>query len=142
MTRINVVPVEKLHRTHLVAEYKEITRVYGLVRNQLQKNRKLPTDLPRDYTLGTGHVKFFYNKLAFITKRYMALVLEMRSRGYSPNAIEIKDLCKDIDTRYFQDYTPTPEACSLNIARLIERNPVEGYYEAVFEDHSYSRSGT
>jgi deoxyribonuclease (pyrimidine dimer) len=139
MTRINVVPVEKLHRTHLVAEYKEITRVYGLVRKQLQSKKKLPTDLPRDYTLGTGHVKFFYNKLGYITNRYNSLVQEMVARGYNPNPISINDLSEGIDSRYFQGYTPTPEACSLNIARLIERNPEEGYYEKVLEGDTHSR---
>lgn len=29
--------------------------------------------LPLHYTLGTGHVLFFYNKLGFISKRYVEL---------------------------------------------------------------------
>ena len=32
MTRINVVPVQELQREHLVAEYKEIVRVFALAR--------------------------------------------------------------------------------------------------------------
>lgn len=74
MTRINLVPPEELHRLHLIAEYRELPRVFSLAREGVE--------IPETYTFGHGHVKFFYNKLWFITLRHRLLVLEMERRGY------------------------------------------------------------
>ncbi|MBP7000765.1 pyrimidine dimer DNA glycosylase/endonuclease V [Amaricoccus sp.] len=37
MTRINVVPPEELSRAHLVAEYRELPRVFGMVRAMIAR---------------------------------------------------------------------------------------------------------
>ena len=37
MTRINVIPVDELVNKHLLAEYHEITRVFGLVKKSILK---------------------------------------------------------------------------------------------------------
>ena len=80
MTRINCIPVEELTDKHLIAEYRELPRVFKLARDP-----KPGEHIPTYYSLGRGHVKFFYNKLFYLEKRFLALVLEMRARGFKPN---------------------------------------------------------
>lgn len=123
MTRINVVPVESLSRLHLQGEYKEITRVFGLVRKAQQRgNNKFNLNAPKEYTLGTGHVLFFYTRLGYILNRYKELSNEMRNRGYSPNQIDDDSLLDGIHKSWIGDYTPTQEAIEINLQRIKERS--------------------
>lgn len=122
MTRINVVPVKDLSRLHLIAEYREITRLPGNLKSSLERKCKpfKLTEIPSQYTLGTGHVKFFYNKMLFLQNRFKALVNEMLERGYNPT---FRDdtifIPKDIS--FYNDYTPTQKAIEINIERIKER---------------------
>ena len=119
MTRINVVPVQELQREHLVAEYKEIVRVFALARAaQYELHKK---KIPNEYTLGTGHVLYFYDKLKYITERYNSLCTEMITRGYRCNRVEQSELERGIDRSLFWDYIPTDAALALNRARISER---------------------
>ena len=74
MTRINLIPPSELCDKHLIAEMHELPRVFRLA-------RPCP-DAPKQYTLGKGHVKFFYDKIAFLHGRFIALVDEMLNRGF------------------------------------------------------------
>jgi len=121
MTRINIVPPSELTVKHLVAEYREITRLPKNLKKSL--NRKTPfllSEIPFSYTLGTGHVKFFYNKMKFLEKRFEDLVEEMLSRGYNPNYRD-SSIFKNCDDIFYNDYTPTPEALEINRQRIKER---------------------
>jgi deoxyribonuclease (pyrimidine dimer) len=119
MTRINVVPVQELQREHLVAEYKEIVRVFALARSaQYELHKK---KIPNEYTLGTGHVLYFYDKLKYITERYNSLCTEMKHRGYVCNRVEQSELERGIDRSLFWDYSVTDAALALNRARISER---------------------
>lgn len=118
MTRINVVDPKILHQKHLVVEYREIPRVFGLARSG--------DDIPTAYTLGAGHVKFFYDKLLFITIRHRLLVLEMQRRGYMTNHESLVDLLYASDPALRGNYRPTFEAKMLNLFRLREKLP--GFY--------------
>lgn len=127
MTRVNVVPVQELHQKHLVAEYREIVRVFSLVRN-CQNDKKFTPSLflskrkpPTEYVLGTGHQLFFYTRLGYILNRYHELTKEMRDRGYNPNPIPDNDLKKDIDKKWFKEYIPTQEAKQINRSRISQR---------------------
>jgi hypothetical protein len=114
MTRINVVPVQELSRQHLVAEYREITRLPGNLRDSLNRTTK-PFDLaeiPPSYILGKGHVKFFYDKMLFLEKRFEALVNEMLARGYNPSYKD-SSIFRTV-SQFYNDYTPTSEALELN----------------------------
>ena len=122
MTRINVVPVQELHPKHLVAEYREIVRVFALVRKRVQAKKPL-ADHPFEYTLGTGHVKFFFDKLTYISNRYKELTQEMINRGYNPNPIPLETLHAGIPRLYFFDWEPTEEALRINRQRIKERMP-------------------
>ena len=126
MTRINVVPVSELTDKHLTGENHEILRPLNLVRKAIARkinkyNFNDKVKCPDAYTMGTGHVLFFYNKLGFILNRYQELQDEMRLRGYSPNSVSVESLKDGIDAWWFGDYTPTTEALKINRQRLAKR---------------------
>ena len=121
MTRINVVPVEELTREHLQGEYHEITRVFTLARAAQNEVIRGSKKLPLKFTLGAGHVLFFYNKLGWIADRYEQIADEMRKRGYKPNQISRESLLEGIDKRLQHSYNVTQEALALNRERINER---------------------
>ena len=122
MTRINVVPPKDLHDRHLVAEYHELPRVYGLVRKSIAKGMT-PKDFEKyeNYTLGTGHVKFFYTRLKWLAERQASLVEEMLSRKMRPQHIRFEELFRGIPRAWFNDWTADEEAINTNRLRLQER---------------------
>lgn len=119
MTRINVVPPSELTGKHLVAETREIVRVFALTRKSQHELHK--KKIPNEYTLGTGHVTYFYDKLKYITERYNSLCTEMSNRGYVCNRVEQSELERGIDRSLFWGYAPTDSALALNRARISER---------------------
>ena len=120
MTRINLVPPSELSRQHLIAEYKELPRIFSLVRVAAIRGEK-PEDMPQKFTLGTGHVRFFYPRLRWLCRRFRSLVCEMNERGYNPQ--HITTLTDAIPDEWLGDYEPTPEDIALSRARLVERDP-------------------
>lgn len=123
MTRINVVPVEELTTKHLVAEYRENPRVFALVHKAYINRTKWYNKQPQNYTLGTGHVLFFYNRLKYISTRQKQLVDEMIKRGYNPQFTEcLEQQWKDkFPQNYWNDYVPTEQALEINRQRIKER---------------------
>lgn len=107
MTRINCgIPTKELIREHLLAEHREIKRIP----NCIKKGRYNLKNVPKQFTLGTGHVSFFYNKLLYLKKRYEELYKECTDRGYDVTyygeAFEnIKDNVHLI--HLWNDYVPT-----------------------------------
>ena len=126
MTRINVVPVQELSREHLVAEYREIARVPNNLKKSLTRKGKpfCLSEIPPDYVLGTGHVKFFFNKMLFLQKRFEELVKEMIRRNYTPTYVDSSIFIPE-DKTYYNDYIPTKEALEKNINRIKERTKDE-----------------
>lgn len=115
MTRINCVPVTELVDKHLLAEYRELPRVFKLA-------RKCP-DAPKTYILGTGHVKFFYNKLTRLYLRQKELVNEMLKRGFKPqyDPDDLLLLKSKKNEGCWGNWEPTEEALLLNRKRISER---------------------
>jgi hypothetical protein len=124
MTRINVVPPSELHTKHLVAEYRELPRIFALVR-AAQARGKTPSTLgaPARYTLGRGHVLFFYDKLAWLLARQKSLVAEMVARGYSPQFTQTDELLDAIAPEWINDWVPDEEALAINRQRIMDRSP-------------------
>ena len=120
MTRINLVHPSELSRQHLLAETHEITRVFALARKAQYGMHHVKQ--PEVYTLGTGHVKYFYNRLGFITERYSLLCDELRARGYNCNQIPKEELHKGIESNMFFGYSPTEQALAINRERIKERS--------------------
>lgn len=121
MTRINVVPVEELHYSHLVAEYRELPRVFTLARNAQRDILGGRKKLPAEWTLGTGHVTFYFDKLKYCSDRYEQLTKEMQNRNYNPKPIATESLLKGIDIKLIKDYIPTKEALEENRKRISLR---------------------
>ena len=119
MTRINCIPVEELHSKHLIAEYRELPRVFKLA-------RPCP-DAPSTYVLGHGHVKFFYDKLTWLYERQLAIVEEMKKRGFRPNyhPPTLLEFYSPDKVSLWNKWTPTEEAMKLNRQRIKERLPKE-----------------
>jgi len=117
MTRINVIPPKDLHYSHLVAEYRELPRLFKLAESYWNRDKRQP--LPADYRLGKGHVLFFYNKLTFLKQRFELLVKEMITRGYKPAYTDAPMV--SCPACAYNDYTPTNEAISINTQRIKER---------------------
>lgn len=122
MTRINVIPVEDLSREHLVAEYREITRVPNNLKKSLSRKGKpfCFSEIPLDYVLGEGHVKFFFDKMLFLKNRFELLVEEMLRRNYKPSYTDSSIFIPE-DKTFYKDYTPTKEAIDKNLRRIKER---------------------
>ena len=80
MTRINVgIPPVELVNQHLLAEHREIKRIP----NCIAKGKYNMDGMPKRFKLGTGHVKFFYNKLLYLKKRYVKIYEECIERGFN-----------------------------------------------------------
>jgi len=80
MTRINVgIPPAELVNQHLLAEHREIKRIPNCV----AKGKYNMEGIPDQFKLGTGHVKFFYNKLLYLKYRYVRLYKECIKRGFN-----------------------------------------------------------
>ena len=119
MTRINVVEPSELHDLHLLAEYRELPRVFALAEHA-SKDEAWRKRQPKAYTLGTGHVLFFYDKLRWLSKRHQQLVREMQKRGFSPKFTKSLEAQwrPAIPAPYWRDYKPTAEARVVNRERI------------------------
>lgn len=119
MTRINCVPPAELCGKHLVAEYRELPRVFALARAAIAR-RERPVHVDR-YTLGKGHVRFFYTRLKWLAGRQAALIAEMVRRGYSPSfgppALD------GFPPEWCGDWEPDAEALAVNRERIAARMP-------------------
>lgn len=126
MTRINVVPVTELHNKHLLAEYRELPRLYELSRKWSKRvnarRYKGPyREIPTQYRLGKGHVLFFYDKLGYIARRHRELYDECRRRGYRVNFAPQTRQTSWAPEHLMNDYDPTAEALRINRERIAER---------------------
>ena len=123
MTRINCIPPSELTRQHLVAEYRELPRVFGMVLGMVERGVTDPSlaVIPPTYRMGTGHMKFFVDKLGYLVKRQKALIAEMQARGYQPNHTDPDSLLANIPVSYHGDWEPTDEALAISRARIQER---------------------
>lgn len=121
MTRINVVEPKELTTKHLVAEYREITRLPGNLRDSLNRKTKefSMEEIPKNYVLGKGHVKFFFDKMLFLKKRFESLVDEMIRRGYNPTHRDSTIFITE--DRFMNDYIPTEDAIRINRERINDR---------------------
>lgn len=115
MTRINCVNVTELVDQHLLAEYREITRVSKLAR---------PLPDYGVYKMGAGHVKFFYNKGAYLQKRTKQLYDECVARGFKVQQKEYPDHADGLHN----DWEPGYEALSINYTRLAEKLAEKPYF--------------
>ena len=75
MTRVNVgIKPSELIGKMLIAEHREIKRIPNIIKSGKYSMK----GQPQLFTLGKGHVKFFYDKLEFLRKRYELLYTECK----------------------------------------------------------------
>lgn len=103
----------------MVAEYRELPRIFALS-YAAQQRKEDPSKHPSEYRLGTGHVKFFYTRLGWLTKRFEALVAEMQKRGYKTTYTSTPPFAHKAE--WMQDWEPTAHAVQINTDRINERN--------------------
>ena len=118
MTRINLIPVEDLYDQHLMAEYRELPRIFSYV----EKLKDVPKDIPARYTMGKGHVKFFADKLTFLLGRQGNLIFELLKRDFKIkfNLQELYSRYEIIDEKFKKDYYPTKEEIEISRQRINE----------------------
>ena len=118
MTRINVIPPAELTDKHLLAEYRELPRVFRLAHrppNNTNTKRAQRFTIPHEYTLGTGHVRFFYNKLSYLNERFSKIVEEMKRRDFKPQYTQPPINSDPLLYGYWQ---PTESAIRTNRERI------------------------
>jgi len=122
MTRINCIDPKLLRTKHLVAEYRELPRIFGLIHKAIVRGEH-PQDSrnPSAYTLGKGHVRFFYNKAQFLVKRQKQLVEECQRRNINVQFTDVDSLVENIPTEWYNDWDPPIEAIYTNLMRINER---------------------
>ena len=122
MTRINTICVEELHTVHLLAEWRELPRVFTVAKKAEERGIKPSTyNIPISFTLGKGHVKFFTNKLKWLETRYNAICEELVRRGINISYFKIKAENKPCSKEWFNDWTPTKQSHELIRQRIAER---------------------
>lgn len=128
MTRINLVLPSILTDKHLMAEYRELPRIFTAVKKLIAQGKSpSDVDIPDNYVLGKGHVKFFYNKLFWLSERFKELFIELSGRGFKLDLELVASIRKgigSIDNEWFGIYSPTPEEIYLNMARICKRSGI------------------
>lgn len=121
MTRVNVVHPEALTDQHLLAEHRELPRIFPLARAALERG---DTSGPERYTMGAGHVRFFYTRTAWLATRHRALTAECERRGFKVRHGELVPLES-------VDWSPDDDDMAVNLERLREKlaaPPRPGFY--------------
>jgi hypothetical protein len=116
MTRINVgiLPKELVDK-HLIAEHREIKRIPNCVK----KGRYSINGQPDEFKLGKGHVKFFYDKLLYLKRRYKLIYDECISRGF--NVTDYISAWDDVPLEMMNDYHPSQHDRELLLERIASK---------------------
>jgi len=123
MTRINAsIPPAKLSNKHLLSEAREIKRIP----NCIKSGRYDMKGQPNKFTLGTGHVKFFYDKLLYLYNRYQAIHTECLKREF--NVTDYSDAWDGLSSfpHLWNDWEETLEAKILISERINLRLGLSG----------------
>lgn len=116
MTRINVgVDPSELNTKMLIAEHREIKRIPNVIKS----GRFNMIGQPKEFTLGTGHVKFFYNKIGFLKERYIRIHEECIKRCF--DVTNFINSFENIPSNLMGSYNPTQKDRELILNRISER---------------------
>jgi deoxyribonuclease (pyrimidine dimer) len=116
MTRINAgIRAAELPSKLLLAELREIKRIP----NVISKGKYNMAGIPSEFRLGTGHVKFFYNKLKYLLNRYEELRHEAIHRGF--NVSDFSKAWEDVPIELMNDYQETHHDREILIQRINEK---------------------
>lgn len=121
MTRINIgIPPKELTDKHLMAEHRELKRIPNVV----SRGRYNLKTAPSQFTLGKGHVSFFYDKLGYLKERYLELYNECRLRGF--NVQSYLSSWDGVPPELMNSYVPTDRDKQIVRERIADRlaNPI------------------
>ena len=113
MVRINILNPKSLSDQHLIAEYDEILMLLGYVRKYPKKE-----NIPENYTLGKGHIRFFKDKLIYLKERYELIKKEMKKRGFRA---EVTFEITEFDLTLRNGWLPGKEDREIIKKRIIEK---------------------
>lgn len=123
MTRINsAIPVFLLTDEHLLAEHREIKRLPSVFVKSLEIGSI--NKIPKNFSLGTGHVLFFVDKPAFTLWRYKEIHNECLRRGFKVEdySSNWEVYSEESNQKYFNNiYVPSDYDKTLLINRITER---------------------
>ena len=74
---------------------------------------------PKNFTLGAGHVKFFYTRLLYLKNRYQELYKECINRNF--NVQYYGDAWNNVPIELMNDYIPTENDRKIILDRIKER---------------------
>lgn len=129
MVRINLVDPKCLADQHLVAEYDEVLMLLGYVRRF-----PLVENIPENYVLGKGHIKFFKNKLKYLKNRHEILKKEMLNRGFKP-VITIK--LSEFSRMLCNDWKPKTKDYIIIKKRISSKLKLKPEYYRYYGEHKY-----
>lgn len=113
MTRINVgVFPRELSDRHLLAEHREIKRIP----NNIRSGKFNMNGIPKEFTLGTGHVKFFYDKLLYLRKRYKRIYAECCKRKFK--VTYYGNAWNEMPEQLMNDYVERPQDREIILERI------------------------
>ena len=121
MTRINVgIPPKELSNKHLIAEHRELKRIPNVV----ARGRCNLKNIPTEFSLGKGHVSFFYDKLGYLKERYVDLYNECIARDFNVQSYLMS--WDSIPAELMNGYTPTENDVRIIRERIADRlaNPI------------------
>jgi len=112
MVRINLINPENLADQHLIAEYNEILMLLSYIK----KTKTI--DVPREYCLGKGHMKFFKDKVLYLKNRHELIKKEMETRGFQVNK---KIVLEEFNKQKLKNWFPKEKDKIIIKKRIIEK---------------------
>ena len=122
MTRITLVKPKRLTDAHILAEHRELPRIFPLAAKATERGDVAGPDR---YTLGEGHMRFFYARTGWLVARHRALTAECMRRGFR---VQQGDL---VAWPGCVAWEPTEADLQVNLGRLREKlaaPPRAGFY--------------
>lgn len=131
MTRINVgILPQELTDSHLNAELRELPRIFTAVNKRILANKDFK-DIPKSFSLGTGHVLFFYNKCKYLYNRHSQLRNEYKRRFRKEYQFDGERTI--VPNHLYNDYIPSKTDRDILIerisTRILESNQKPRYYQ-------------
>ena len=126
MTRVNLVSVEDLADQHLFAEGRELKMIPAKVRKLWLSNTvniiSMRVNSVPEYTMSTGHVTFFYDKIEWLYRRHLALTEELEKRKFNiSNYDSYLGFHHGIPGELIGNWKPTIREIKINVGRISER---------------------